>query len=224
MDRKKAARAGNLDPITNAGSLDFLKKRWLKLWKRVEAKGDPYKIYAELITLYSDERRTYHNLDHITHCLKEFAAVKHLCEHPDEVEMAIWFHDAIYDPKAKDNEEKSAEFARQILEEMKALQNIADVAPYLILATKHIEPPKNIDAQVLADIDLSSLGALPEEFDGNSENIRKEYGLSEEQWKIGRAEFLKRFLAKPSIYLTEHFRQKYENRARDNLQRAINES
>lgn len=196
--------------------------RWLLLWKRIEAKGDPKEIYNKLVTLYSEPHRVYHNLSHIEHCLNELGQASHLLEHPDAVEMALWFHDAIYNTKTNDNEEKSAELACQILKKAGLSDAFTQKVCGLILATTHEIVPSGIDAQVMTDIDLSSLGKPKKEFDSNSLKIRKEYAwVPEEQFKNGRAAILLKFLKRPTIYSTSFFRQKYEYRARKNLIRSI---
>ncbi len=89
----------------NAPSSD----RLARLWRQVStATGDPQSIYRELASLYSQPHRYYHNLHHIAECLAEFDSVRHLASQPVAVELAIWFHDAIYDTRAQDNEERSA--------------------------------------------------------------------------------------------------------------------
>lgn len=81
-------------------------QHWLALWQRIGAHGDPHAVYNDLVTRYSESHRAYHTLAHIQHCLDEFEQVRHLIANPDAVELALWYHDAIYDTKAKDNEEK----------------------------------------------------------------------------------------------------------------------
>jgi predicted metal-dependent HD superfamily phosphohydrolase len=66
---------------------------------------------GELIHAYSSPDRYYHNLTHIQDCLSVFDQTSSLVAHPKEVELAIWFHDAVYDTRRSDNEQKSAEWA-----------------------------------------------------------------------------------------------------------------
>ncbi|HLC59535.1 MAG TPA: hypothetical protein VJH34_03355 [archaeon] len=198
------------------------RQRWLDLWRRVNAKGESISVYSRIAAKYSTEGRYYHNIDHIKYCLEELDNVRDIVVDKDEVEMAIFLHDVVYDTGAKDNEEKSAQFARELLTKM-GIENyfIRRVCKH-ILSTKHDKPTDDADSQIIMDIDFSYLGFIPEAFDECRRNIRKEYGwVGEEEFNKHTALFFQQFLDRPSIYSTEHFRKKYENLARENLTRLI---
>src|SRR5215471_11669866 len=90
--------------------------RWQKLWQAAGAAGDASAWYQRLTHAYAEPQRHYHNQQHIAECLAEFDAARQLAKQPDAVELALWFHDAVYDPRAPDNEERSAALARECLQ------------------------------------------------------------------------------------------------------------
>ncbi len=197
-------------------------QRWLRFWKNLEAEGSPEPVYGLLSDLYSERQRSYHTLDHVSHCLDELEDARHLAKHPNEVEMALWFHDAIYDPKGRDNEVRSAELCRQVVKEAGLPEAFGRRAQDLVLATQHHGAPDGADARLLVDIDLSILGQPRDAFDNYQTNIRKEYHFVPwPEYRPARSAILRRFLDRPSIYSTEFFRQKYESRARVNLERSL---
>lgn len=202
-----------------------LKNRWIELCKRINAKGDTVAYYTRIKTLYSEPPRFFHTLEgHIAHCLDEFDGSRHLADHPDEVEMALWLHDITYDTRRKDNEERSAQFGYELSKEMGLSDSFRRKAYNLILVTKHKMVPEKIDAKLVVDIDLSGFGLPEEKFDENNKNIRKEYSwVPEERFKAGRAAILQEFLPpnRPYIYCTDFFRRKYETKARRNLKRLL---
>ena len=175
----------------------------------------------QLRALYSSPTLTYHNLAHIQACLTEFEMVKSLANDPVTLHAAIWFHDVIYDPRAHDNEERSADFAAEQLRSLGLDEVQIEQVKALILATKHDRPVTG-DAALLVDIDLAILGKAADEFDRYDAAIRQEYSwVAEDAYRIGRTQVLQKFLDRPSIYQTDHFRSRYEAQARANLQRAI---
>lgn len=135
------------------------------------------------------------------------------------MELALWFHDLIYDPRAKDNEERSAERAGEVAQMMKLSQTrVRD----LILATKHSVVPIGRDAQLVVDMDLSILGAPAVRFGEYETQIREEYAwVPEPIFRTERGRILRSFLARPAIYSTEEFRSRLEGRARENLERSL---
>ena len=114
--------------------------------------------FENLFSLYSEKERYYHNVTHIKDCFAEFDSAKAIVQKPIVLELAIWYHDTIYDTKAKDNEERSAQLALDTLKKLGAPEEASKSVYELILATKHIEEPCSADGKILVDIDLSIFG------------------------------------------------------------------
>ncbi|MBI2465966.1 MAG: N-methyl-D-aspartate receptor NMDAR2C subunit [Candidatus Sungbacteria bacterium] len=150
-------------------------QRWTALWKHLGARGDESVVYADLATRYSEPHRAYHTFEHIGHCLDEFEQARHLATNPDTVELALWYHDAIYDTKAKDSEERSAALAVEVVRSASLSDNLGQSVANLITATKHTAVPTDPDVQLLVDIDLSILGQSEDKFDEYEQQVRKEY-------------------------------------------------
>ena len=92
---------------------------------------------TDLLHRYGEAGRVYHTIDHIDHCLGQFDQVRSQCVQPDAVELAIWFHDAIYNFPAYENEKLSAAFFTQQSEKLLLSGFREDVAA-LIIATEHL--------------------------------------------------------------------------------------
>lgn len=198
------------------------RKKWNALWHEIGAKRGGRNVYAVLKALYAGGQplRAYHNVVHIRHCLEQFREVRHCAKEPAAVETAIWFHDAIYNPRWRDNELHSAMFAERVLSYAGIHPAFIKRVEELIMATRHRETPTDADAMMLCDIDLSPLGASDKAFDKNSHLIRKEYSwLKEDEFFLKQAAFLKKFLERPSVFTTAFFREKYERQAHRNIER-----
>jgi predicted metal-dependent HD superfamily phosphohydrolase len=196
--------------------------RWARVWRQATTTGEPQQVYDELASRYSEPHRHYHNLRHIADCLAEFDTARQLVKDPVAVELAIWFHDAIYDTHAADNEERSAGLATERITQAGGNAAMGESVANLILATKAHDPVLHPDAQLLVDVDLSILGQPTERFQDYETRIRREYDwVPEETFAAKRAEILERFLVRKRIYATDHFFAKYEQQARFNLQNSI---
>jgi predicted metal-dependent HD superfamily phosphohydrolase len=142
---------------------------------------------------------------------------------PRAVEWAIWFHDFVYDPGSFTNEEDSAVVARGALREMGEDAHVIERTVELILATKHGSAGacEDDDAKLLVSLDLAILAAPPEEYDAYGAQVRAEYAhVPEEQFRAGRAAFMRRFLAQARIFPHPGFAG-YEARARANIEREL---
>jgi predicted metal-dependent HD superfamily phosphohydrolase len=195
--------------------------RFNHVWQQLTGQPPRDRLFTELATKYAEPNRYYHNTAHLEDCLAVFDIMRHQAQRPAEVELALWFHDSIYDVKGKENEELSAAWAVSELagSNIEVIQRIKQ----LILATKHQVAPSDPDQQLLVDIDLSILGRELAVFDRFDAQIRQEYAwVPEEEYRPGRAKVLQQFLDRPNIYSTPMMRERYEQQARSNLQRAIN--
>ncbi len=177
----------------------------------------PADYFRSLQALYSEPHRHYHNQSHILDCLAEFDRHRELASDPLATELAIWFHDAIYDTRAADNEEQSANLAEEWLLKLNAPRRIITAVKSLILATKYHDVYGHPDAPLLVDIDLSILGRSSNRFWQYEEQIRQEFAwVDKVVFAAKRAEILRRLLARRHIYHTETYHE-LEVPARDNL-------
>ncbi|MET3580814.1 putative metal-dependent HD superfamily phosphohydrolase [Mesorhizobium robiniae] len=184
-------------------------------------------LKRELSALYRAESRHYHSLAHIEAMLTLAGQYRASLHDPEAVEAAIWFHDAIYDSRAKDNEAKSAALAEKKLAGRTDAERLSRVAAMIIATATHELPHFDDDnavrdAALFLDMDLAILGAAPDAFDAYEQAVRREYGWVEEpMWRAGRSAVLRSFLARPHIFHTEEFRHRLEPQARQNVARSI---
>jgi predicted metal-dependent HD superfamily phosphohydrolase len=194
---------------------------WRAAWRELGAAPAPG-LLDELEARYREPVRAYHTLQHVDECFARLAEAESQAERLAEVRIALWFHDAIYDPRASDNEEASARWARESLGAAGAPAAAGARVAELVLATRHAALPVGRDAELLVDVDLSILGADRPRFDEYEAQVRREYGwVADDAFRAGRARVLESFLARPAIFSTPGFRERLETRARDNLRRSL---
>ncbi len=200
--------------------MDSFLASWQRAWTGIGAVGEGGALFAQLKAAYAEPQRHYHTQQHLGECLSAFDAARSLAEHPDEVELALWFHDAIYDIKGHDNEQRSADWARDALTDAGVATEAAERVHALVMATRHTAVPVGRDEQLLVDIDLSILGAERPRFDQYEQQIRQEYAyVPGFLFRRKRREIFKGFLDRPAIYSTPRLHDALEARARDNLRR-----
>ncbi len=178
--------------------------------------------FDQLIAAYSEKHRYYHTFKHVDACLNHLDKSDGLAHFPHEIELALWFHDAIYKPYSKDNELKSAQWAVEFLKQNKVDQKVVNRVYRLVLVTLHGSEITTGDEELIVDIDLSILGNFPKVYNQFEKNIRKEYRFVPYfLYRKKRKEVLQMFLKQNSVYLVEYFRDKFETQARENLIMAI---
>ena len=198
---------------------------WLNSWRGLGVNNNDLlvPVHAQIVDRYNEKHRCYHTLRHLEECFEHWASVRSTTSHPAEVEVALWFHDAIYDTRRNDNEQRSANWAREIAllaaVSMEASQRIFD----LIMYTRHaVQQPVGADAQTLIDIDLAILGADSDRFVEYEDQIRREYSwVPDNDFQKARFAILNEFLKREHIYFTSWFRDRYETRARDNIGQSL---
>ncbi|MDF5708133.1 MAG: hypothetical protein PUP90_10745 [Nostoc sp. S4] len=180
------------------------------------------KAFNRLVAAYSSSDRYYHTLKHIHHVLTTIEILHGYTNNLAAVLLAGWFHDVVYDTKAQDNEEKSADYAFELLSHLGIPESIVATVSRLILNTKnHQAAADDCDSQVLLDADLAVLASNPVNYPEYSDAIRQEYAwVSEAEYIAGRRQFLQGLLQR-SIYFTPLMLEFAEPFARSNIQEEI---
>ena len=188
--------------------------RWLRLFPGT----DP--AFADLVARYGEPSRHYHTLDHIRAVLGHVDAL--WPDAPLALELAAWLHDVVYDSRAADNEERSADYARALLPALGVAESTIDETARLILLTRsHEADPDDRAGQILRDADLAILASDEATYDAYADAIRREYAwVPEPDYRAGRRRVLERFLARPRIFFTMEMIEA-EPQARANMAREI---
>lgn len=203
----------------------FCEQRWRTLMDSLSVNLDyQSKEYLKLESAYSEKHRAYHTAQHISECLEklDWARSQGYGSNIRQIEMALWYHDAIYNPRSKNNERRSAELCRQFLLRAETDAEFTATVCDLIMFTEHTGNPNTLDGQLLVDIDLSILGADRTRFAEYEWQIRREYKwVPKFLYKNKRREIFQSFLQRPRIYFSEIFYEAFENRARMNILETI---
>ena len=187
----------------------------------------PEDLLTGLKQRYGEAQRHYHTWDHIDALLRHYEALKDQLHDPDAVKLALYWHDAIYDPMSAENEFKSADLLLDQCAGLIGTERLTFAAEIIRATKAHLMPDglmpdQASDLALFLDIDLSILAARPDVFDTYEINIRKEFAFApEEVYKAGRAAVLKSFLDRDRLYFSDHFFGLWENEARQNLKRSI---
>ncbi len=194
----------------------MLHTRWINLCDRIGLPGK--RQWRDFEVAYGSAGRAYHNLDHIAYCLAQFDASAAMAEDRVGVELAIWFHDCIYDTRKPDNEQRSAEVAAAFLQGTSWETSV----PHLVLATNHSDRPGDRDSDLICDIDLSILGEEAAVYNSYALAIRSEYSwVPSGEYTAGRIKVLRGFLDRPHLFSLPLFRDRLESQARENIRSEI---
>ncbi|RMZ59893.1 hypothetical protein D1632_09830 [Chryseobacterium nematophagum] len=178
--------------------------------------------WKELEKNYTNRKRHYHNLNHLESMIHELESPGIEIKDWDSVLFSVFYHDIVYQSTAKDNEEKSAEKAKIVLQKIDLPSEQIDKISNHILATKSHKKSNDADTNYLLDADLSILGKSWDEYEKYTKQIRKEYSIYPNfLYNPGRKKVLEHFLTFDEIYKTEFFKERYEKQARENIAKEI---
>ena len=179
----------------------------------------------QLLAAHAGPDRHYHGLQHIAECLQWLEQLRPQVAQPAELALALCFHDAIYNPQAKDNELRSAAWAQAVMQAAGAAPDAVQRVDALVMATCHFQPAQAqlpADSAWMLDIDLSILGAPAARFAQYQAQIQAEYAwVAPADYALRRQAVLRSFLQRPAIYQTATMQARLEAQARDNLQQAL---
>lgn len=208
-----------MSPPQNAVPPVAIAAAWAAAWADAGLVGQGLELRDALWAAYAQAQRRYHTQQHLSECLGLWEALRPHAQHPGEVGLALWFHDAVYEVKAGDNELRSADWACQALLAAGAETAVAQRVHALVMATCHAAPTATPDQALVVDIDLAILGADAARFAEYERQVRDEYG-----WVPGflyrrkRREVMRGFARRAPLYQTAVVRARLEAPARLNLQ------
>lgn len=201
--------------VSDSALSDRLQGRWSE---RFPARRD---VGPRLVARYADPERVYHGLRHLHEVLDGVDVLGSECADPVAVELAGWFHDAVYDVHRSDNEFASAALARELLAGSPSV-DVDEVARLVLLTVDHRVEAGDTNGAVLCDADLAILAADLERYDDYARQVRREYAqVTDADFRTGRREVLENLLALPSLFHTRHGAEHWEAPARANLRREL---
>lgn len=204
--------------MSGAALIRRLKERWIGLTAASRDDAGCERCFDGLVASYTEPHRAYHTLVHLD---AVFAMLDRHVPHLGDkswLEFACWYHDVVYDPRAKDNEDRSAVRASVELLSIGVLPDVVARVAALIRATAHHQSAEaDADDALFLDADFSILGAPPEAYRAYVQGVRFEYAhVDDAGWRAGRGAFLKGALAAPRIFRTDAFETAYGAQARSN--------
>ena len=177
-------------------------------------------LREDLLARWSETHRKHHTVAHLHEMLDAIGLLAEAGIEFDReaVELAAWFHDAIYEIGRDDNEDRSAELARELL----ASSPIREEVARLVMVTKtHNVDNDDVNGAVLSDADLSVLGSEPLRYRTYAAAVREEYAdVPDEVFKPVRAQVLSSLLD-GRLFHTAAGRERWEERARRNIAEEI---
>ena len=195
--------------------------RWLQLMNNLGLEANK-ETYEKLLSAYDEKHRFYHNKSHIDAVLKSLDKASALTENKNEIELSLWFHDAIYQPFSSTNEADSAHWVRQFLEDNSVPSEVRNKIYNLVMATAHTALLKDSDEKLIVDVDLAILGCSEDVYSLFETNIRKEYKkVPMLLYRRKRKEILNSFLNRDRIYFHDYFHDRLEKQARMNIKNAV---
>lgn len=204
--------------VHTAENQSWLRARWQALMTHLASdRAQADAAWDALLRHYGEPHRAYHNLAHVMALLRLADSERPRINRPEIVELAIWFHDVVYNTREHDNERRSARYAMQA---MRLDRELIPAVEQCILATERHEAiaPEVPDLPLFLDIDLAILGAPEEMYHRYAQLIRLEYDwVPEQAYRQGRAAVLRRFLGRPALYFTPSMVARFEASARRNI-------
>ncbi|PXW66651.1 hypothetical protein [Methylobacterium sp. B4] len=198
-----------------------LRTRFAELWTRTADGADAQAAWRALQSGYGAVGRHYHGWSHVADLLAGHDAVRGMADFTgldhDAVDLAIFFHDAVYDTGRNDNEARSAELLAAQAGEAAETDRVR-AAEAMIRETAAHGPSADPATHLMLDLDLAVLGAPPPAYTAYAAAIRQEYAaVPDIAWRFGRGCVLERFLARSRLYQTDLFHDRLEANARANL-------
>jgi predicted metal-dependent HD superfamily phosphohydrolase len=217
-----AVPASGIDGVRDDDGMRDLELDWAAAVRGAGATADEAAVTAageELVARWRAPERRYHDAEHLAEVLDGVDALAAFARDVAAVRLAAWFHDAVYEGRPGDDEQRSADLAEQVLTALGVPeQRVGEVRRLVLLTAGHDPAPGDDDGAVLSDADLAILASEPQRYGRYVRAVREEYAhVPEELFRAGRAAVLRALDAAPQLYRTAAARERWEAAARANL-------
>jgi predicted metal-dependent HD superfamily phosphohydrolase len=195
-----------------------LASRWRTLLPQAPDLGE------ELLDRWGEQHRRYHTP---THLLAVLEALDVLLDPPNDalrrpVLLAAWFHDAVYQGTAGDDERASADLAVKRLAGLIPSSEVREVERLVLLTIGHDPAEGDRAGQLLCDADLAVLGGSESEYQRYAAAVREEYAhIPNAAFIEGRRSVLTQLIALDPLFRTATGRQRWADRALRNLRHEL---
>ncbi len=203
----------------SAALLRRLKARWSSLMAACRDEIGSDRCFDGIVASYSEPHRAYHTLEHLDFVFAMLDAHAGKAKEPARLAFACWYHDIIYDPRASDNEVRSADRATAELTGIGVRPDLVARIDRLIRATAaHQSAEGDADDALFLDADFSILGATPKAYAAYVKGVRLEYAhVDDAGWRAGRGAFLRKALTADRLFRTDVFEAAYGAQAKANV-------
>lgn len=174
-------------------------------------------VRAELLERWGEAHRSYHDRTHLLAVLRALDLLTQDAP-PQEVVLAAWFHDAVYEGRPRQDEEASAVLAEQLLTRAGCSAQLVEQTARLVRLTADHDPaPEDHAGRLLCDADLAVLGGTPVQYADYVRRVTREYAsVPRTDFVRGRLQILEQ-LAQGAIYRLPQAEQLWGARAAENL-------
>lgn len=196
---------------------------FLKLVKKYSNNNElANNLWLEIFTKYSEAKRQYHTIAHLEAMISNLNEVKEKIKDWDTTLFAVFYHDVIYKASSSSNEADSAKLTMERLSTIAYPANKIAKCANMILATKQHLTSEDNDTNFLLDADLAILGTSEEEYQKYKDQIREEYSVYPDfMYNSGRRKTMQQFLNRDTIYKTAYFINKFNQQAKNNIEREL---
>jgi len=212
--------------LRHDGTVRDLEQDWAETARAAGATAGDEAVSAagnDLLARWRAPERRYHDAEHLAEVLDGIDALAPLARDAAAVRLAAWFHDAVYEGRPGDDEQRSADLAGKVLAALGVPgERVGQVQRLVLLTAAHDPAPGDDDGAVLADADLAILASPPDRYGRYVQGVREEYShVPEELFRAGRAMVLRALDAAPRLYRTAPGRERWEEAARANVAREL---
>lgn len=171
----------------------------------------------QLLGRWAEPHRHYHDTRHLMQVLDALGALGEAAASRPVV-LAAWFHDAVYEGRAGD-EERSAELAAIQLSDLGLPEaEVEEVVRLVLLTASHRPDPGDQGGARLVDADLSVLGQIPGRYHYYARSVRLEHpGFDDLGFAEGRLRVLADLAGREALFHTRVGQRLWSVQAGENL-------